>query len=830
MMSLRMIRRIYGTTLLILIGVAGQLQGQASSKAANASGKSNLGKSSGEISQQAKSDKEKQQKIADLERKFTDLARDAKTELGDYVPCVFTKDQLLSLRLEVPTPRLTGAQAEKLKSNALNEAMSQERDGLFTPSSRATFIEAVSSAPLEGLTPSQALARIMRLLSDIVQANSIESQETMELRDAAKTSGDRLLDVLAEKVTKEAGIEASTANTNLLKSDIQKMMSPLYATAAPDLRLYLSSEALSKASQDTQTLQHLQGPKVTQAGKKALDDVSGQIKKAITSSKDTRAAEQAIVDTARKTIAGFERPNDIGCAMSILDWNETRYAFGSLLANEYIAVQVTVRNLNPSKEFLLHDVELAVDADPNGRYGRFFSGRDKIIVRALSNAQQNYSRRNFLVHTAEAVGTLVSAIIPAAGETFAAAAGVYNGGFLPGLRKTWADHNVDQMNLVSDIGFSSSMTYKTVVPKSGAVIFVTFVPSKQFEEGWWAQKCAQNTFIESRKARVNGSHQAGSQLGVDVDSALDYCRKHGAQPGSTSNGQNTSTSSTGTIPPKTDSTEAEPNGATNTNGDAVEEDVGSNGTYLKTERVKFSGWSGTSMALFRELAFVVVSGTHIEAENEGKPVFGQLQCAETETGDLDFLKAQGDSLSCTLTGEHLEKVATLRLRNAQAPLDSKTADGAVSVNGDSNSAKVLFKLDDLGALQAVAYNVYGVTKDGAESAANRLVHISLQPFLKGITPSEIKKTDTATKFSLSGYHLDKLSQIVFVDSATSKQLASIAATHDGDNKGVADLATWAAFGGEKWDPSGTKILIKLQTNNPSAGLLDTNQTLTVKGE
>src|SRR5207245_1291168 len=96
-------------------------------------------------------------------------------------------------------------------------------------------------------------------------------------------------------------------------------------------------------------------------------------------------ATQEIVESARRNLAAaFQRPQDVGCAMSILSWNETRYAFGRIIANEYIGVQIVVRNLNDKQEFALHDAELSVDTDINGRYGRFYSGRDKLVVRGLS--------------------------------------------------------------------------------------------------------------------------------------------------------------------------------------------------------------------------------------------------------------------------------------------------------------------------------------------------------------------------------------------------------------------------------------------------------------
>ena len=69
---------------------------------------------------------------------------------------------------------------------------------------------------------------------------------------------------------------------------------------------------------------------------------------------------------------------------------------------------------------------------------------------------------------------------------------------MPGLDKYWKDLSSDQLNLLNDTGFSSDVSEQTSVPVSGTVMFVTFIPSKQFEEGWWTQPCVDNTYIGTR--------------------------------------------------------------------------------------------------------------------------------------------------------------------------------------------------------------------------------------------------------------------------------------------------------------------------------------------
>jgi hypothetical protein len=53
----------------------------------------------------------------------------------------------------------------------------------------------------------------------------------------------------------------------------------------------------------------------------------------------------------------------VGCSQSLLTWQETSFMFGRAVADNYLAVQVNVRNLDDTKQFLLHDVQVAI-ADP----------------------------------------------------------------------------------------------------------------------------------------------------------------------------------------------------------------------------------------------------------------------------------------------------------------------------------------------------------------------------------------------------------------------------------------------------------------------------------
>jgi hypothetical protein len=714
---------------------------------------------------------------------------------ADYIPCVFTQQELLGLRLQPVSSTLTSKDDEDLKEELIIQAKSTADKGQLSQDMVLTFVQLVSTEVFEGLTPSQALGRVI----DIIRNAAIEKTVVESLESAAQNKNvDQLVSIAEQQLPMETlwkedpHNDLKTVDSNL-RSGLTKDMTPL------DLLIRLRTNVSGSASGV-----YYDHPELNGAIKPLLDKITAAMTNLKFDLRAVRPAEastpgdnrslnalnalndnqmlealatQEIVDSARRSLAAaFQRPQDVGCAMSIISWNETRYAFGRIIANEYIGVQIVVRNLNDKQEFALHDAELSVDTDINGRYGRFYSGRDKLVVRGLSLAQADFTPRNFVVHLAEAVGTVMSAALPVAGTTFKDATGVYNGGFLPGFKTIWADHTVQQLNLLSDIGFSSSTNYKTVVPKSGTVMFVIFIPSKQFDEGWWVQSCAEHISINPNQqatsptgALRNTNKAPTNSLGIDLESARRLCTKYGVkahppvgpegklpkagqapnkQAGNVQDSSQTDSDQSSGKPPN-------PTGA-----------VTQNATILSVDDVPFRKWSPIALSIFRELAWAVVAGTHIQ-ETQNQSAITELKCPTDDLGNILFNKT--GTLSCDLSGEGLDKVATLRLRNAQDATDTDTADGPVTVSGDATKAKVTFQLSKLGGLNKPAYKVYAVTTTGIETFANQTLHFDLNPYETDISPtSPDPNKDASIQFTLKGFHLDKITKVEFFENAYSK--------------------------------------------------------------
>jgi hypothetical protein len=712
--------------------------------------------------------------IASFEGKLVSVFDPENPDGGDYVPCQFTAQQLLMLRPKPEITVISSYDEEQIKSAVLEAALSNANAGVFNDSQKTAFAKALAEVSLEGLTMSQALTVVI----DIVSKTVAPSNEAQKAADAA-TSG--------------TGFDAFLKDQ--LPSKLYEYVSPGITASSPAGRLDQSRSLVANATQPNQKSGSNQAPALSSPEQSQAKKFEQVVAAGLQASNDSSSkAKNAIVDSARSVIAAFQRPNDVGCAMSILSWNSVRYAFGQTLADEYIAMQIVVRNMNSQQEFLVHDAEFAVDAELTGAHGRYFSGLDKLTVRQFMLSSRDYGRRNFIVNMAQGVGAILSAATPVWGGGLASASSVYNAGFLNALNGTWKDHNTEQLNLLNDVGFSASKTDRTVVPKSGTAMFVIFIPSKQFQTGWWTQECA-NVIITSKESVERNSRTKKNQksettdteqsstpanvepqdaykkllkyqserTGIDLEAARAICQQY-YSPGARST-SNASNSEDFTDPKLAQDQDNVPPPGTTSNASVTEK--ATKVSYIRAPKsVPYKKWSDSSYAIFRELAFTVVAGSHVQEILDTTPSLSKITCPVDAKGDLDFSKITNGAISCDLTGQNLDKIAKLKLRNSQDESDKQTADGSVTTSGDSKSAKASFPLDQIGPLNQKAYKVFGVTKDGAENGGTQILHFNLEPILSAApVPSEISldkltaKGAASVSVKLSGYHLDKLNDI-----------------------------------------------------------------------
>jgi hypothetical protein len=685
-----------------------------------------------------------------LPSKLQDAVAAAAKSNNDYVPCFFDRNELLQLRPKPEASTLTSYDAEQLRNNVIHEALDPANASAFEDDQAKQFATEIGNTVFEGLTQSQALSKTFSVLKTYERLPRLTKPAELALQSATQS--------------KESFVGLTT---NDARAKIKGTVSEQNKIDAGDVEL----------------------DKVESAPNPAKDKVVG---------------------AAQATLAAVQRPLDIFCSTTILSYETMRKAFGETMADEYIGVQVVVRNLNANQEFLVQSALFKVDSDINGRIGKYFTGVDKMTAREYMLASRELGKRNLAVHIAQGVGGILSSVATFTGPGVKQASGAVNGGLISALTTVFPDHNTEQLKLIDDEGFSNSRTDRTVVPKSGTAEFVIFVSSKEFGQGWWTQDCAQNEVIRITKpsndkaraeekispenATTNDQTQPGmgkkakgqappaaemancignfnfanpdpkcvnAEIGIDLEAARNVCykelRKASEQAGST--------------------TKLEGNTQATKQGDANREPEDEELFYYKPDPKSYQRWSARSLALFRELSLAVVAGTHVNEPTDTTSSLTKIDCTVDDKGDLKIDPTK-PTLSCTLTGTNLDKVSQLKLRNAQDKTDPVTANGSVTTttSGDSKSTSVSFPTSDLQKLTASAYKVSMVTSTGVETETDQILHLNNGPSLTGVSPSPINQADLSKKtITLTGTLLDKLKNVCLATgAATAGQTVGVA--------------------------------------------------------
>ncbi|HKV39074.1 MAG TPA: hypothetical protein VJX67_07670 [Blastocatellia bacterium] len=177
------------------------------------------------------------------------------------------------------------------------------------------------------------------------------------------------------------------------------------------------------------------------------------------------------------------------------------------------------------------------------------------------------------------------------------------------------------------------------------------------------------------------------------------------------------------------------------------------------------------------LMSVVVAGAHVQ-EVGAKPVVNSMTCPLSG----DYLDLTKQPLVCSLKGQSLNLIETVRLSNA----DSKDkADGTVAITKqDATEANATFQQSDLQALAAPLYTaLLEVINDGEQSTSFSFKLPN--PSIIAVSPPQISLSQcSATKpctFNVVGTNLDKMKSVVLAatDGATDGSESSCVDAADG---------------------------------------------------
>jgi hypothetical protein len=209
----------------------------------------------------------------------------------------------------------------------------------------------------------------------------------------------------------------------------------------------------------------------------------------------------AILDDAAKSGVPLKAASTVQDSVSVtavmLTQPAVRRIFGSEIAKDYVAVQLTISNKSEDAVFVLHSSYIdtsqwalgggtkgfnvdGVGKDDARRAGsspnRVASVESRIIRGQLLDAQQ-WSARNWTVRLLTVAGSLASGYSFSFKETgISKGIAAFNGSLVPGVAFAWPDGAVAQQNRISDFGYQTNKA----IPKQSADIIVCFFPIDMF--------------------------------------------------------------------------------------------------------------------------------------------------------------------------------------------------------------------------------------------------------------------------------------------------------------------------------------------------------------
>jgi len=164
---------------------------------------------------------------------------------------------------------------------------------------------------------------------------------------------------------------------------------------------------------------------------------------------------------------------------------------------------------------------------------------------------------------------------------------------------------------------------------------------------------------------------------------------------------------------------------------------------------------------------VVVAGTHVVDQSQLDLSISELKCPADSAGNVAFPSPLPTSIACTVTGKNLNKAAKLKLEDSKNATDKLTAEGAVSVSGDSTNATVTFPAKDLICLSQPAYSVFAVSSAGAETSTGQTLHFVPGPYVSSLSPNPLdfsKKPTDNQSLDAAGCNLTSVAKLQLTTS------------------------------------------------------------------
>lgn len=167
--------------------------------------------------------------------------------------------------------------------------------------------------------------------------------------------------------------------------------------------------------------------------------------------------------------------------------------FGKRIAQNFVAIQVTIGNHDREFQYLINDVSLTIPKEifvpqpflpplasrgGEGQNGYFLSSAELSLLRGVAEKGQGQDTRNKLLRLFRGIGTIAGGLVGVAGfgPSFADAVAVFNGPVISAFSEAFPDYTINQMNRLNDSAYMAN----TLIPAKHSKVMVAFIPQAVF--------------------------------------------------------------------------------------------------------------------------------------------------------------------------------------------------------------------------------------------------------------------------------------------------------------------------------------------------------------
>src|SRR6266705_510555 len=196
--------------------------------------------------------------------------------------------------------------------------------------------------------------------------------------------------------------------------------------------------------------------------------------------------------TATATSSPIPTPDKIQVRVSVMAPQIVSDTFGKRIAQNFVAIQVTIANHDKDYQYLINDVSLWMQATkvftpplapppnvtPTPSTDFFFSSAELSLLRGVAEKGQGQDTRNRILRLFRGVGTIAAGLIGVTsfGPSYPKSVAVFNGPVINAFSEAFPDYTINQMNRLSDSAYSAN----TLIPAKHSKVMVAFIPQAMF--------------------------------------------------------------------------------------------------------------------------------------------------------------------------------------------------------------------------------------------------------------------------------------------------------------------------------------------------------------